>query len=225
MKNSNKLLIALLTITLIVLLGSNLVIKAEFDKINPNDIFYGYSTKPVKPFKVIVLKGNVNGFVDVSAGQKSEIKTNPSFEKFVTQKISGDTLTIHIIYPERGNNMAAAYTGYGPTVHIETPDINEIYINEISCALKGFKSNSLKIHSQSGFTRLENNTITNLEADQKNGSTLEINKNTFGKAVFEIRDSSRFEVGKDVFTSIELNADTTATVSLPGNLLNKFTKK
>lgn len=225
MKNSNKLLIVFLTITLIVLLGSNLVIKAAYDKINPEDTFYGYTTTPLKAFKVVVLNGNVNGFVEIQAGKTNEIKTNSFFEKFGTQKISGDTLHISIMYPERGTRFETGYPGFGPTIHIETPAVRDIYVNDISCSLKGFKANSLTIHCQTGYTRLENNTIESLAAIYKNGSSLQINKNILTNAVIEIRDSSRFEAGQDSFTSLNLKADSTATVSFPGALLGKLTKK
>jgi hypothetical protein len=225
MKHSNKLLIALLTITLIVVLGNNLVTKAAYDKINPDDLFYGYKTQPLKPFKVVVLNGNVNGFVEIQAGKTSEIKTHSNFEKFITQKISGDTLHISLMYPERGAHFETDYTGFGPTIHIETPTVSDMYVNDISCLLKGFKTKNLAIHGQTGYTRLEDNTIENLAVVYKNGSFLQMNKNILAHAVIEIRDSSKFEVGKDRFTSLDFKVDSTATLSIPGALLAQFSKK
>lgn len=74
MKTSNKLIIALILVSLIAMLGTNLEIKAEYNKIKPDDLFYGFDITPVKSFKTVVLVGNDHGFVEIRPGKSNEVR-------------------------------------------------------------------------------------------------------------------------------------------------------
>lgn len=226
MKNSNKLIILFLALLLLTLLGSNLAIKAEFDRMSLKDRFYGYKNESVKPFKVLVLKGNLHGFIEILPGNSNIVRTNKLFEQYAHQKTYGDTLEISFIKEVRNGRPDFDFNGYGQTIIVETPKLPEVLITDISCRIKGWKSSELKLRSSGGVTRLDSNIFTSVTALYTHGAYLQVAKsNALGNTSVQIKDSSQFVVKQNVFNVLDIKADSTAFVSLPGNLLYKLMKK
>ena len=91
MKTSNILLTCLLAVMLLFIVGSNLVLKAEFDKIDRKDAFYGYKQETVKTFKYIKIQGKQIGITQIQPGKNYEIRFNKD-RKLFDWKVIGDTL-------------------------------------------------------------------------------------------------------------------------------------
>ncbi|WP_254411078.1 hypothetical protein [Dyadobacter diqingensis] len=226
MKTSNKLIVALILVSLIAMLGTNLEIKAEYNKIKPDDLFYGYETKPVKSFKTVVLIGNDHGFVEIQPGKSNQVRINKDYSDRVKHTISGDTLKISYLEKERNKYPAPDLVwARWPVVYIEAQQLTSVSINDIPCKIKGWHSDYLDLSSNSSFTLLDGNSIKNVSALYQQGSGLQINKsNTLGNTVIKIRDSSSLTIQQDVFTSLDLDVATTAKANLSGDLLKKLIK-
>ena len=56
MKTSNKLIISLFALLFLAILGSAMVLKAEYDKIDQDDPFYGYTSEVVTGFSAVKLQ-------------------------------------------------------------------------------------------------------------------------------------------------------------------------
>ena len=231
MKTSNKLIIALILVSLIAMLGTNLEIKAEYNKIKPDDLFYGFDITPVKSFKTVVLVGNDHGFVEIRPGKSNEVRIKKDYADRVKQTISGDTLKITYLEKERNKNPArdlnwARWSGVHPIVYVEAQQLSSVSIKDIPCKIKGWHSDHLDLQSNGGFTLLDGNSIKNITASYQKGSGLQIDRNNIlGNTAIKIKDSSWFNAQQDIFTSLDLDVDSAAHVNLPGNLLRKLTMK
>ena len=226
MKTSNKLLIVVAFITLIAMLGSNLEIQAKYKKIKTDDLFPGYISKTVTPFHVIVLKGNLNGFVEIQAGKTNGIMAHPIFDKNTKSEIHGDTLEVSLIYPERSNFTQTDVTGYGPTIHIDASNLTEVISTDISYKIKGLKTAQLKLHANGGYTLLDSTNIEQITAVYQKEAMLKIaDNNKLGRTDIHIRDKSELNIEKNIFTSLGMDIDSTARVTIPGNMLYKLMKK
>ena len=226
MKTSNKLLIVVAFITLIAMLGSNLEIQAKYKKIKTDDLFPGYISKTVTPFHVIVLKGNLNGFVEIQAGKTNGIMAHPVFDKNTKFEIHGDTLEVSLIYPERSNFTQTNVPGYGPTIHIDASNLTEVISTDISYKIKGLKTAQLKLHANGGYTLLDSTNIEQITAVYQKEAMLKIaDNNKLGRTDIHIRDKSELNIEKNIFTSLDMDIDSTARVTIPGNMLYKLMKK
>ncbi|MDQ6476779.1 hypothetical protein [Dyadobacter sp. LHD-138] len=227
MKTSNKLIIALILVSMIAMLGTNLEIKAAYNKIKPDDLFYGYETKPVKAFKTVVLIGNDHGFIEIQQGKSNEVRINKDLADRVKQTISGDTLKISYLEKERNKYPTADLTwARWPAVYIEAQQLSSVSIKDIPCKIRSWHSDHLDLSSTSSFTLLDDNSIKNVTASYQKGSGLQINKNNvLGNTTIKIKDSSSLNIQQDVFTSLDLDLETTAKANLSGDLLRKLMKK
>jgi len=95
MKTSNRLLIALLTVTLAAILSSNLVLKAEYEKIDFKDPFYGYQTAKLPPFKVVKLSGGHAGLIQLQPGTAYEVRVSAKDSNEVKWQVRNDTLELY----------------------------------------------------------------------------------------------------------------------------------
>ena len=226
MKTSNKLLIGIAFLTLFAMLGSNLEIQAKYKKIKTDDLFPGYISKSVTPFHVIVLKGNLNGFVEIQAGKTNEIKAHPVFDKNVKSEIHGDTLKVSLMYPKRNNFTETNVPGYGPTIHIDASNLTEVISTDISYKIKGLKTAQLKLNANGGYTLLDSTNLDNVTAVYRKEAILKIaDNNKLGRTDIHIRDKSELDIEKNIFTSLDMDIDSTARVTVPGNMLYKLMKK
>ena len=100
MKTSNKLLIAIFTLVLFAIIGTNLILKAEYEKIDLHDPFYGYSMEKVEPYKVVALKGNGYGLIQIQQGNIFQVRVKEKHKNQVNWNLKHDTLTLSFV-PEQ----------------------------------------------------------------------------------------------------------------------------
>lgn len=227
MKTSNKLLTGLILLTLLAMLGTNLEIKAEYNKIKPNDLFYDYSIQPVKSFKTIILIGNLHGYVEIQPGNSNEVRIKKDQKDLIKQTISGDTLKITYLEKERNKYPDTDLENVRrPTIYIEVQQLASVSIKDIPCKIKGWHTDQLHLFSDGGVTLLDSNTIQNLTASFQKGGRLHIDKsNVLGHTDIKIKDSSWFNTQNNIFASLNLDVDSTAHLSLSGDLLKILLKK
>ncbi|MCF2447372.1 hypothetical protein L0657_25685 [Dyadobacter sp. CY345] len=226
MKTSNKLLIVIAFITLIAMLGSNLEIQAKYKKMKSDDLLPGYISTTVKPIRVIVLKGNLNGFVEIQSGKTNDVKMHPTFTKQAKSAMHGDTLEVSLIYPKRNNFTETKVPYFGPTVHIDVTNLTEVISTDVSYKIKGLKTTQLKLQASGGYTLLDSTDIGQVTAVYKKEAMLKIAENNkLGQTNIKIQDKSELNVEKDIFSSLNMDIDSTARITMPGNMLYKLMKK
>ncbi len=103
MKTSNALLIAVLVVTGLALTGFNLVLKAEYGKIDFKDPYYGYVLENLPPFKVLRLRGSYSGLAQIQQGKESQIRIREWGKKDVKWQLRGDTLEVS--WHKTGNTL------------------------------------------------------------------------------------------------------------------------
>ena len=226
MKTSNKLLIALFTIGFLTLIGTNVALRAEYDKIDFNDPFHGLSTLTIKPFRVLKLEGSKTGFglLSVQTGEKYGIHLPDKNKADFTFQSKGDTLIIRY-HPANDLWQSRAYYKFdsNPVAIIMTPTLQALHTRQISCILKNVKTDNLTIVQENAGIMLTNTTIENLTVTDKQGSELHTKPtNRIGTALIISHDSSAFLAERDIFGSLSLKTDSLATVKIPGSLLKKL---
>lgn len=219
MKTSNILLIALLAVTLLFGMGSNLVLKNEFGKINKDGLYAGFRKEPLRPFKYISLGGNAYGYTEIRPGKEFEIRTtlNP---KLLEWKVAGDTLKITYKKNrnDEGYNYPNPYWG-APAVYILAPEVSYIESQNVITKVSDWNSKNLRINQQGQQMLLLNNTIHQFSAEIDHQGFLQIDrKNSIYNANVSVSDSSTFAT-ENVFKSFRMQVDSAAKVSVPGSLL------
>jgi hypothetical protein len=219
MKTSNFLLIALFSLTLLALLGSNLVLKTRFDKIDKKDPLYGYKKEAVQPFKYVRLHGKAFGVTEIHPGKKFEILAAPE-KKYYDWKVVGDTLILNykreweIYGPFNEQTLSTA-----PNFYISAPEIKTITSQNTAVKVKDWKNGDMVIKMEKGALLLTENAIENLNTDVQSGGLVKFDSNNnFGNVAIQVKDSSSLKIEKDVFKSFKANVEAAAHIDLPGNL-------
>ena len=222
MKKSNILIIGLLAITLLFVVGSNLVLKAEFEKIDQSDPFYGYKRETLKPFSFVKIAGKQIGVTQIQSGADFKIFYNAE-RKMLDWKINGDTLELRHI--AESDEYANSYYDFDskPIIYVTAPQLSGIDVAKTVNIVKGFQIKSLDINQNGNSTLLTDNTIDNLSAKLIAGGYLVINaKNKIGTSHIQVKDSSQLSTEKDVFKSFQVGVDSLAKIKLPGSLYRKI---
>ena len=221
MKTSNILLIGLLVVTLLFGMGSNLVLKGEFEKINKNDLYSGYRKESLKPFKYVTLGGKPFGYAQIQPGQNFEIRTKAN-PKILDWKIEKDTLKLNYKKDWKDDGYSPPDPFWGPPViYILAPEISMIESNNVRTKVSGWDNQDLVVRQKGERMRMINNKIANLSVQINSQGHVEIDqKNDIGTANVFVKDSSNFST-ENVFKSFNIQVDSAARVSLPGNLLKK----
>lgn len=219
MKTSNILILVTSFLFLSVTLCSNFVLKKQFDQIDKNDPYYGFSKDPIKPFHYIRLTGKGFGLTEIAQGPKSEIRMITE-AKYLEWKVSGDTLVV--TYKADWNQgyitRGGAY-GNNPSVYITAPQLKGIMSDEIRCKVTNFKFQDLFVNQKGDGLLLNGASVDNLTARiSANGYFMVNSKSTIGNADIEVRDSSAFSAENDVFKVIDLEIDSSAFVRIPGSI-------
>ncbi|MCE6989909.1 GIN domain-containing protein [Dyadobacter sp. CY323] len=219
MKTSNILLITLFSLTLLVLLGSNLVLKAGYDRIDKSDPLWGYRKEPAKPFKYVKLQGKAFGLTEISPGKEYKITAGPD-KKYYDWKVVGDTLVFNY---HRDWELSAPFTeealNIGPNFYITAPDIKSITSQDVPVHITNWKSGDLVIKMNKGALLVSDNVIDNLNTDVHSGGFVKFGKsNNLGNVSVQVKDSSSLKVEKDIFKSFKANVDGKAQINLPGSL-------
>jgi hypothetical protein len=219
MKTSNILLIVLFSFTFLALLGSNMVLTKEYDKIDKNDPLYGFNRKIVQPFKYVKLEGKAFGLTEIHPGKSFEILTLPE-KRLLDWRVTGDTLVF--IYKrdwELFRPFSEQDLGNTPTVVITAPEVRGIIANNVPFSIKNWKSADMFIRQIGGALLLGHNTIENLTTDMSSGGYAKFDhSNNLGNVAIQVKDSSSLKIEKDVFKSFKANVDAAAHIDLPGNL-------
>lgn len=83
MKPSDKLLAILVSVILITTLGNNLLLSAEYKKIDANDRLRNYKATSSQPIKPIVLKGGGYAHTQIRQGDNFEITTDTLMKTYL----------------------------------------------------------------------------------------------------------------------------------------------
>ncbi|RYZ31724.1 MAG: hypothetical protein EOP49_38550 [Sphingobacteriales bacterium] len=224
MKTSNKLLIALFTIGLLTLIGANVALKKEHDKIDFNDPFYGLSAMELKPFRVIKLEGNNTGLISIQTGKTPEIRLEEKTKELFTFRSQGDTLLVSYKpgsapWQSRANQHFDAI----PVAVFLTPTLQTLITSKVSCNVNQLNVDKLTILQENAGVLLTNSNIGHLTVLDQKGSELHTKPtNRIGTALITSRDSSVFKAERDIFGTLALQTDSLATVNVPGGLLKKL---
>ncbi|CAN5305187.1 hypothetical protein BH23BAC1_BH23BAC1_23940 [soil metagenome] len=226
MKKSDKLILGLFIVMVMGIFSTNMILKAEFDKINFKDIYHNYSQQSLTYFKNIRLEGSYGGLIQIQKGQETEIRILKGNVNHFHWEIVGDTLIL--IY----NNDWKPYNyrtedafDLEPTAFIIAPELKSITAKGVNCKLTDWEEREWKLihqgHNSGMF--LSNNKIETLQADLKQGGLLSIgSKNSIKNANFQIQDTSSFVIEKDVFEVLNIRTDPKASIRIPGSLYQKL---
>jgi hypothetical protein len=224
MKTSNTLLIITLSIFFLVTLSSNFILKKQFDKIDKNDRFHGYSKHPVGTFKYIHLKGKGFALTEIQQGPVPQIRMiTPS--KYIEYKNVGDTLVLN--YKPDWKQM---YTGrdasyLSASIYIITPKLEGIINDSIQARVNNFKFDNLVLRQNGDATVIQNSSVRNLKARIAHKGYLKFDQRSrVEKADIDIIDQSTFNAEKDIFGDVSPVIDSAAYISLPGSMLKKLIK-
>jgi hypothetical protein len=226
MKTSNKLLIVLLVTVLLAVTGSNMALKAEYEKIDFKNPYHGYVQETLPPFKILRLQGSYASLAQIQQGKESQIRIRGWEKESVKWQMRGDTLVVTYntgngpFFYRAGDAFASA-----PIVFITAPSLSGVYSMGATCKLTGWQGANLILRQEGKKTGmlLENSTLGTLSAVSTGGGLLQMGAaNRIGNAVIQASDSSSFVAGKAAFGSIRISADSTAQVTLTGDLYNKL---
>lgn len=225
MKTSNILFIVTVSIFFLVTLCSNLVLKTQFDKIDKNDPFYGFSKHQVKPFQYVKLQGQDVGVTEIRQGPVAEIRMI-TLSRYMQWDYSGDTLVLTYIpegnpgYRPRGGGFTAF-----PSFYVITPSLKGIVSDNIRCKVRDFKFGDLVVQQKGDGLFLAGSSIDNLTASVSAYGYLKLDPNNhIGTADIAVHDSSALSAEKDMFKQFNAKIDSTAYISMPGSMLKKITE-
>jgi hypothetical protein len=229
MKKSNVIFASLFSLLLLLVIGSNLVLKAEYDSINFNDPFYGYSPQQIQPFQVVHLVGHIPGVVKVIKGDGYKLHVWQQHLARLQWQLKGDTLEIRYLDPEvpKGSNVIKKEQGYlsTPMLFVTAPSLRAV---ETTCItyLSGWQEEAVKVTASVNDLYLEDNAFQRLSLTHKQGSQVTIRpSNQISSALISLHDSSGMVVEKDVFDSVRVSNDQTARINVPMSVLQKMTQE
>jgi hypothetical protein len=227
MKTSNLLLLALLAFVFISMIGYDLGLKKNFDRIDRTDPYYGYSHDTLPPFKYIKLTGKQFGMVQILPGKIFEMRKQPlsgfPYHAGLVWKVANDTLIIdHSLDIERypyGNGYTFGRNTY---LYIMAPALSGVQSDGIVTSVNRWKEGTLSVRQTGEGILLTDNTFDQLSIEAHAGGYVEIKGNNhIGAATIQVRDSSTLIMEKDVFKILEVQLDSTTHINLPGSLLRK----
>ncbi|GHB65790.1 hypothetical protein [Persicitalea jodogahamensis] len=228
MKTSNLLLLGLLSFLFIAMVGVDLSLKKEFARIDRNDPYYGYSKEPLKPFKYIKLRGSNFTLTQIRPGKQFEIR-GLEFEDYpgkptVKWEVVSDTLYVNFKKGEVYNPHYDVYQALnqGVGIYILAPELSGINSTGIVSKVTGWPGGDFSVVQSGSGMHLSDNGFDNLSIISKGrGYVAALTDNHLGSTRLQVRDSSTFQADKNVFKTFQMQVDSTSTVTLPGNLLNK----
>jgi hypothetical protein len=222
MKASNVLVICVLALIFLGILGSNIVLKAEYEKLRKEDPLAGYKKEVLSPFKYVKLQGKTFGVTEIRQGTKSEINLNVD-PKYLSWEVKRDTLIV--TYKKdwiEGWSRREEMLNSVANIYIFTPQLSYVSSDNAFCRVKGWKSNDLTIDQKGSLFVLSDNQITNVDLKLYAGNLAKIEaSNVFGKMKLAVADSSSLIMEKSDIKTISAQIDNSAQVSMPGSLLKK----
>jgi hypothetical protein len=223
MKASNIITIILLAMVFVAIVGSNLVLKAEYEKLDRKDPLAGYKKEVLKPFKYIKLQGKAFGLTEIRQGANYEIDMN-SNPKHLSWEVKDDTLFVNYkrTWDEQWLNRDDKLKSVA-SIYIFSPQLLQITSDNVLCRVKGWKSEKLAIDQNGSLLTFTDNQISNLDLKLKAGNYTHINElNVFGKANVEVADSSSLVIEKDNMKAMTARFDSATHLTMPGSLFRKI---
>ena len=226
MKTSNQLLVGLLAIFFIAIGATAMVLKAEFEKIDKGDPYYGYTLENPPPFRAVRLTGNFQDLVQLQPSDTYEIRMHKSVKDEVHWNVQHDTLVVSFDFPTRQQPaFYYAFYDHQVRVYIMLPDLSSLTAQGITAKLTGWQQDSLQLMmqgTQRGLLLAESN-IHQLSATATQGGFILLEADSkIAQAQVAVQDSSSFTAKYNVIDSLDLRMDSTAQVALPGSLLSKL---
>lgn len=225
MKTSNQLLIGLIVIIFAAIFGTATVLKSEYEKIDKDDPYYGYTSDTLADFSAIKLEGKYPNLIQIQAGDQFEIKMRDSKPLRIKWTIRNDTLVL--TYPEADfpNWFTVQETLAGRAgIYIFAPKLTSVQAKSTTCKLSGWDLSNLELMQQgenSGMALTESN-IGNLSATVTQGAIMRIEQpNQIKQATVAVRDVSTFITRPTAIDSLSISVDEEAQVTIPGNLLRR----
>ena len=228
MKTSNQLLIGLLAVIFVAIAGTAMILKAEFEKIDKDDPFYGYTLENPPPFQAVKLEGNCQDLVQLQPSDTYEIRMNERTRDRVTWKMHGDTLVVSFDFPVRQQpDFYDAFYSRSASVYIMLPHLSSLNTHGVTSKLTGWKEARLQLMMQGSWRGLlltESN-IGHLSASvAQGGFVLLEDDNRITQAQVAVRDSSSFTAKYHAIDSLDIQMDSTAQVALPGSLFSRLAR-
>lgn len=229
MKTSNKIFASLLSLLLLLVIGTNLVLKAEYDNIDFNDPYHGYSRQQIQPFRVVRLAGSFPGVVKLIKGNGYSVNVWQSHQPRLQWNLKGDTLEINYndLNATQGSGLVKKEQGYlsTPMLFVTAPSLRAVETSSMTY-LSGWQEEALEVTAFVNDVYLEDNSIQRLSLSHQQGSQVTIRSgNKISNALIALRDSSGLVADQDVFDSIRVSNDQTARINVPMSVLLKMTQQ
>ena len=226
MKTSNQLLIALLALIFVAIVATSMVLKAEYEKIDKDDPYYGYTLENPPPFKAVKLTGHFQELVQLQPSDAYEIRMHKSVKDEVQWNVQDDTLVVSFDFPVRQQpDFYYAFYSRSARVYIMLPHLASLNTKGVTTKLTGWKQDRLALSMQ-GSERgllLTESSIGQLSATATQGGLILLEAgNRVAKAQVVVQDSSAFTAKYGVIDSLDIQADPTAQVQLPGSMIRKL---
>ncbi|NIJ52138.1 hypothetical protein [Dyadobacter arcticus] len=223
MKRSNIVLIGLFALILIVTVGSNLILKAEYEKMDKTNPLASYTKVTLPAFRYLKLDGKAFAVTQIQPGKNHELRViaEPQYLKW---KLEGDTLHFTYLRDWQKNDMPKEFELRAtPTFYIMAPSLDGIVSDGVVLKVNNWDIKKMSVQLNGGAIQFSENKIEDLKLNLNGDVLSKIDeKNSFGNASFYVYDHSTLNIDNDVFQSFEMQVDSSAHISLPGSLLKKF---
>lgn len=158
MKNSNKILIGLLSFLLISMLLVDLALKKVYSKIDLNDALKNYEPVVIKSFKYLKVRGGNAFSIEITQADTFGMHVMSSRRSFLKTAYHDDTLLIEFAVPE--NSSIRNLEDLPKGILLYTPSMHEIFSNGTSIIIQKWNAEDLR------FTQTRNaiSSIKNLNA-------------------------------------------------------------
>ncbi|MBO9613654.1 MAG: DUF2807 domain-containing protein [Dyadobacter sp.] len=223
MKTSHILFLTTITLFIAFTLGINWVLKGEFEKIDKNDPYVGFSSHPLKPFKYVKLYGSGIGLTEIRTDRAPELKMIIE-PRFIDWKVTNDTLTIFYKNDWKRNNMVIAgdYEAR-PSIYVFTPELAGITSDQIRTRVMRAKTPHLDIHQNGDGMLIMRSEISKIKVDIKQNGYLRFHaSNNPLDADISVADSSSFHSDKNIFKHLNVSIDSMAHLDVPGSVIQKL---
>jgi len=245
MKTSNKLILVAVLITLVCLVGYDLLLKAAYKSGDYKIPYKSFVTLPWKDFDIVEVNSSTAANVQFVQGPFS-VRVDDFAQQFITIRQQGNRLQInadlennHLWNPHpyllliSCPKLTKVYAGatYYVNKRSFTDSVEKEGWNMRKVLIDGFKQDSLSIEQDYGSTvKLTNNMIRSVHAaigkSKGSGSHIILEKsNQFDNASFEIGNSSKLELEDCLIHNLDYHLSDSAKLIVSGNaheLLNNL---
>lgn len=226
MKTSN-IILSLITIFFFgSIVGTAMILKQEYEKIDFEDPFYGLVRNELPAFSVVKLQGNYHGLVEIRPGEKHKL-LHPYNLRSLRWEVRADTLFVNYTGESRGgrNFSEQTFKNNHPAAYVVAPAVSSVVSEGMSLRVNGLTADHFKarFNGKSGGISFKGNTIKKLSAQAGASGILQLeNDNRIDMASISAEDKSKLIITLQQIDSLEIKASSQANVQLPGALLEKI---